>query len=97
MNMVKSKYYKIIDITLERMVITRAEPKGKVKLLTTLRRKFSNEVKILIRLSLLFSQWTLTSKSLSETRASIIGIVCFKIETSSKEEDGGEAAEQVEE
>lgn len=80
------------------MVITRVLlPKGKVKLLTTSRRNFSSELKILTKHPLFFSQWILISKSLSETRASIIGIVCFKMETSSKEEDGGEAAEQVEE
>lgn len=97
--MKKSKIKSHIDITLERMVITRVElPKGKVKLLTISRRNFSKELKILIKHPLFFSQWTLISKSLSETRASIIGIVCFKIETSSKEKDiGGEAAEQVEE
>ena len=80
------------------MVITRVEfPKGKVKLLTTSRRNFSNELKILTKHPLFFSQRIRISKSRSETRASIIGMVCFRIETSSKEEDGGEAAEQVEE
>jgi len=80
------------------MVITRVEfPNGKVKLLTTSRRNFSKELKILIIHPLFFSQWTLINKSLSETRASIIGIVCLKIETSSEEEDRGDAAEQVEE